>query len=103
MRKVKKGDQVKVIAGEDRGKMGKVLRVYRDTYRVLVEGVNMMTKHQRPTQTVRQPGIIEREAPLHESNVAVVCPDCGVPTRVGAAMVEGTKMRRCRKCGASFE
>ncbi len=103
MRKVKKGDQVKVIAGEDRGKMGKVLRVYRDTYRVLVEGVNMMTKHQRPTQTVRQPGIIEREAPLHESNVAVVCPDCGVPTRVGVAMVEGTKMRRCRKCGASFE
>ncbi len=103
MRKVKKGDRVKIIGGEDRGKMGKVLRVYPERYRVLVEGVNMITKHQRPTQTVRQPGIIQREAPLHESNVALVCPECGVPTRVGAAVVEGLKMRRCKKCGATFE
>jgi len=103
MRKVKKGDRVKVIGGEDRGKMGKVLRVYPERYRVLVEGVNMITKHQRPTQTVRQPGIIQREAPLHESNVALVCPECGVPTRVGTAVVEGVKVRRCKKCGATFE
>ncbi len=103
MRNVKKGDRVKVIAGDDRGKVGKVLRVLPEKGRVLVEGVNMMTKHQRPTQTVRQPGIIKREAPFHVSNVAVVCPECSVPTRIATAVVDGTKLRRCRKCGATFE
>jgi len=103
MRKVKKGDRVKVIAGDDRGKIGKVIRVYPERERVLVEGVNIITKHQRPTQTVREPGIIKREAPIHVSNVRVICPECGVPTRIGFAFVEGQKLRKCRKCGATFE
>jgi len=102
MQSVKKGDRVKVIAGEDRGKMGKVLRVYPERDRVLVEGTNIVTKHQRPTQTVREPGIIQRESPIHMSNVRLVCPDCGVPTRVGSAVVDGAKQRKCRKCGATF-
>jgi large subunit ribosomal protein L24 len=103
MHKVKKGDRVKVIHGDDRGKMGKVLRVFPDQGKVLVEGVNIITKHQRPTQTVREPGIIKREAPIAISNVLIVCPECGVPTRVSFALVEGDKRRKCRHCGATFE
>ncbi|MGC9529727.1 MAG: 50S ribosomal protein L24 [Candidatus Bipolaricaulaceae bacterium] len=103
MRKVRKGDRVKVIAGEDRGKIGKVLRVLPGRGRVLVEGVNVVTKHQRPTQTVREPGIIKREAPVHVSNVRVICPECGVPSRVGFGVAEDQKLRRCKRCGATFE
>lgn len=103
MRKVHKGDRVKVIRGEDRGKVGKVLRVLPERGRVLVEGVNIATKHQRPTLKVREPGIIKREVPISLSNVRVVCPECGVPTRIGFGVVEGRKVRRCRKCGATFE
>ncbi|HEU68711.1 MAG TPA: 50S ribosomal protein L24 [Candidatus Acetothermia bacterium] len=102
MRKVRKGDRVKVISGEDRGKIGKVLRVLPDEERVLVEGVNIVTKHQRPTQAVREPGIIKRESPIHLSNVKVVCPECGAPSRLGVAVVEGQKLRRCKQCGAKF-
>ncbi|GAB4308057.1 MAG: 50S ribosomal protein L24 [Candidatus Bipolaricaulota bacterium] len=102
MRKVRKGDRVKVISGEDRGKIGKVLQVFPDKARVLVEGVNIVTKHQRPTQAVREPGIIKRESPIHLSNVKVVCPECGTPSRLGIAMVEGQKLRRCKRCGATF-
>jgi large subunit ribosomal protein L24 len=103
VRKVKKGDRVKVISGDDRGKIGKVIRVFPDRQRVLVEGVNIVTKHQRPTQTVREPGIIKKEAPIHWSNVRVICPECGVPTRIGFTWVEGQKLRQCKKCGASFQ
>ncbi|MCR4392149.1 MAG: 50S ribosomal protein L24 [Candidatus Acetothermia bacterium] len=102
MRKVRKGDRVKVTSGDDRGKIGKVLQVFPDRERVLVEGVNIVTKHQRPTQTVREPGIIKREAPIHVSNVKVICPECGVPTRLGVAVAEGQKLRKCRQCGATF-
>ncbi len=102
MRKVRKGDRVKVISGEDRGKIGKVLQVFPDEARVLVEGVNIVTKHQRPTQAVREPGIIKRESPIHLSNVKVVCPECSTPSRLGIAMVEGQKLRRCKRCGATF-
>ncbi|MBC7093063.1 50S ribosomal protein L24 [Candidatus Bipolaricaulota bacterium] len=102
MRKVRKGDRVKVTSGDDRGKIGKVLQVFPDRERVLVEGVNIVTKHQRPTQTMREPGIIKREAPIHVSNVKVICPECGVPTRLGVAVAEGQKLRKCRQCGATF-
>jgi len=102
MRKVRKGDRVKVISGDDRGKVGKVLQVFPEKGRVLVEGVNIVTKHQRPTQAVREPGIIKREAPIHLSKVKVVCPECGVPSRLGIAVVEGQKLRRCKHCGATF-
>jgi large subunit ribosomal protein L24 len=102
MRKVRKGDRVKVIAGNDRGKVGKVLVVYPDRERIIVENVHMITKHQRATQTLREPGIIKREAPIHISNVLPICPQCGVPTRVGFAFVDGEKMRRCKQCGETF-
>ncbi|HDI10893.1 MAG TPA: 50S ribosomal protein L24 [Candidatus Acetothermia bacterium] len=101
--KVKKGDRVKVIAGKDKGKIGKVLRVFPDEERVLVEGVNIVTKHQRPTLTIREPGILKREAPIHVSNVKVICPECGIPTRIGYTFVEGRKRRQCKHCKAVFD
>ncbi|HID08946.1 TPA: 50S ribosomal protein L24 [Candidatus Micrarchaeota archaeon] len=101
--KVKKGDRVMVISGDDRGKIGKVLVVYPDENRVLVEGVNIVTKHQRPTLTIREPGIIKREAPIHISNVKVICPECSTPTRIGYTIVEGRKRRQCKKCKATFD
>jgi len=102
MRTVRRGDRVKVIAGNDRGKIGKVLVVYPERNRVIVENVHMITKHQRPTQTLREPGIIKREGTIHISNVLPICPECGLPTRVGFTMVEGEKMRHCKQCGEAF-
>lgn len=102
MRKVRKGDRVKVISGDDRGKVGKVLQVIPEEGRILVEGVNIVTKHQRPTQAVREPGIIKRESPIYLSKVKVVCPECGVPSRLGTAVVDNQKLRRCKHCGATF-
>jgi large subunit ribosomal protein L24 len=80
---IRRGDTVGVIAGSERGKRGKVLRVLPEKGRVLVEHVNMIKKHQRPTQKLRQGGIIEREGPLALSNVLVVCPRCDKPSRTG--------------------
>jgi large subunit ribosomal protein L24 len=102
MRKVRKGDRVKVISGNDRGKVGKVMVVYPEQERIIVENVHMITKHQRATQTLREPGIIKREGKIHISNVLLICPECGVPTRVGFTVVEGEKMRRCKQCGETF-
>ena len=102
MRKVRKGDRVKVIAGNDRGKIGKVLVVYPERDRIIVENVHMIKKHQRPTQSLREPGIIEREGTIHVSNVLPICPECGLPTRVGCTVVEGEKMRRCKQCREVF-
>jgi large subunit ribosomal protein L24 len=92
-----------VIAGNDRGKIGKVLAVYPEKNRIIVENVNMITKHQRATQSMRQPGIVQREGTIHVSDVLPVCPECDAPTRVGHTVVEGRKMRCCRKCGEIFE
>jgi large subunit ribosomal protein L24 len=102
MRKVRKGDRVKVIAGNDRGKIGKVLVVYPERNRIIVENVHMITKHQRATQSLREPGIIKREGAIHVSDVLLVCPECGIPTRVGFTVVDGEKMRRCKQCGEIF-
>jgi len=102
MRKVRKGDRVKVISGNDRGKYGKVMVVYPEKERIIVENVHMITKHQRATQNLREPGIIKREGTIHISNVLVVCPECGTPTRVGFAEVDGEKMRQCKQCGETF-
>ncbi len=102
MRKVRKGDRVKVLSGNDRGRVGKVLVVYPDKQRIIVENVHMITKHQRPTQTLREPGIIKREGTIHISNVLPICPECGIPSRVGFVIVNGEKMRRCKQCGETF-
>jgi large subunit ribosomal protein L24 len=109
MRRIRKDDQVAVIAGKDAGKTGRVVKLYTDRDRVLVEGVNYVKKHQRIQQTRRggqEGGIIETEAPVHISNVMPVCPSCGQPTRVGYGYAtEGdrrSKVRTCKKCDATF-
>ena len=101
---VRRGDTVGVIAGSERGKRGKVLRVLPEKGRVLVEHVNMIKKHQRPTQKLRQGGIIEREGPLALANVLVVCPRCDKPSRLGVKILgDGRKVRTCRRCGESID
>jgi len=97
--KIRKNDTVVVIAGKDRGKRGKVRRALPREDRVLVEGLNMIKRHSRARRAVRQAGIIELEAPIHVSNVAIVCNKCGKPTRVGFRFLEdGKKTRICRSC-----
>ncbi|HEY5596062.1 MAG TPA: 50S ribosomal protein L24 [Candidatus Bipolaricaulota bacterium] len=104
MRTVRKGDQVKVIAGNERGKEGEVLQVFVKQDRILVRGINFTKRHQRPTARQREGGIIEREGSIHISNVLVICPECDRPTRVGFRRTEdGTKMRVCRQCGEVFD
>jgi large subunit ribosomal protein L24 len=101
---VKRGDLVGVIAGRERGKRGKVLRVLSDKGRVLVEHVNMIKKHQRPTQKLRQGGIIEREGSLHLSNVLLVCGRCDRPVRTGIKILaDQRKQRVCKRCGESMD
>jgi large subunit ribosomal protein L24 len=97
--KIKKGDKVVVTTGRDRGKQGEVLRVLRADDRVLVQGVNMVRRHQRPTPTAAG-GIIEKEAAIHISNVALIDPKSDKPTRVGFKSVEGgRKVRVARRSG----
>ena len=101
---VRRGDTVGVIAGRERGKRGKVLRVLTDKNRVVVEHVNMVKKHQRPTQKLRQGGIIEREGPLALSNVLLVCARCDKPARTGIKLLaDGRKVRTCKRCGESID
>ncbi len=96
---IKKGDTVAVIAGKEKGKKGKVLHVSPTSNRALVEALNMMTRHERPTQRNPQGGMVQKEAPIHASNLMLVCTKCSKPTRVGAKVLEdGTKVRVCRKC-----
>lgn len=96
---VKSGDKVQVIAGKDKGKVGKVLSVDPAAGRVIVEGVAVAKRHQRPTQQMPQGGIIEKEAAISSSNVMLVCPACGKTSRVGRSVLEdGTKVRVCKKC-----
>ena len=101
---VRKGDTVVVIAGKERGKRGKVLRVIPEKGRVIVERINMVKKHQRPTQKLRQGGIIEREGSLHISNVMLLDPRNDKPTRVGVrALSDGKKVRLARKSGEMID
>ncbi|MGY3766317.1 50S ribosomal protein L24 [Vagococcus vulneris] len=96
---VKTGDKVKVISGKDKNKEGIVLKAFPKKDRVIVEGVNMMKKHQKPSATAPQGGIIETEASIHVSNVMVIDPSNGEPTRVGNKIVDGKKVRVSKKTG----
>ncbi len=96
---IRRGDRVRVIAGKDKGKEGKVLRSLPERERVVVENVNMIKKHTRPTQKNRQGGIVEMEGTIHVSNVMLVCPSCGQATRVGRRREDGVRVRTCKKCG----
>lgn len=97
---VKTGDKVEVIAGKDKGKKGKILSVEPSRGRVIVEGVAVSKRHQKPTQKNPQGGILEKESAIANSNVMLVCPSCSKATRTGHRILDGKKkVRVCRKCG----
>jgi large subunit ribosomal protein L24 len=115
---IKKGDTVEVISGDHKGQRGEVQRVVRGRVkygyekgehdenrdRIVVTGINIVKKHQRRTGRVNtQVGIIEREAPIHHSNVLVVCPKCDKPTRVGVDRSSGKKVRICKQCSTAID
>jgi len=100
---VKKGDKVQVLSGKDRGAQGEVLRAFPREGKVIVEGVAIVKKAQRPTQENQNGGFKEQEAKIDASNVMLICPECGKATRVGHGTDdEGKKVRVCKKCGAQF-
>jgi len=97
--KIRKNDTVLVITGKDRGKKGKVRRAVPKGERVVVEGLNMIKRHSRARRAARQAGIIELEAPIHVSNVKIVCDKCKKPTKIGFKFLEdGRKVRYCKAC-----
>jgi large subunit ribosomal protein L24 len=101
---IKKDDKVKVMVGKDKGKIGKVLKVNRKTNRLLVEKINIVKRHSRPSQKNRQGGIIEKEMPIQLSNVMVICNKCVTPTRIKMQRLEdGNKVRVCAKCGETLD
>ena len=104
---VKKGDTVVVLTGKDSGAKGKVLSVDTAGERVIVEGVNVATKHKKPKNQQDIGGIVKKEAPIHASNVMVICPKCNKPTRTGHTVIEDgdkkIKVRVCKKCGATIK
>ncbi|MDA3936506.1 MAG: 50S ribosomal protein L24 [Actinomycetota bacterium] len=100
---IHKGDKVKVIAGKDKGKESRVLRAYPFKERIVVERVNMIKKHARPTQKNPQGGILEIEGTIHVSNVMLVCPNCSQATRVSRKREEGVRVRVCKKCGNAID
>ncbi len=97
---LKKNDLVMVIAGKEKGKSGRILKVFSRKNRALIEKINFVKKHTRPSGQTRQGGIVEREAPIHVSNVMVICEKCNLPIRVGKKILDdGKKVRVCKKCG----
>jgi len=97
---LKKGDTVLVVAGKERGKTGRVIRVLREEDRVIVERINMIKRHQKPASAQQPGGIIEKEAPLHVSNVMLVCPSTNKPTRIGRKQLgDGKRVRVSRRSG----
>ena len=106
--RVRKNDEVIVIAGNYKGKKGKVLKVFPEKNRVIVEGVNFIKRHTRPSQQNPQGGIVEKEAPIHVSNIMVLCQKTSVPTRVGAKVIfdeqrnRNTRVRYAKKSGEMF-
>jgi large subunit ribosomal protein L24 len=101
--RIKKGDTVQVMQGKEAGKRGKVLRVLADEDRVVVERVNFIKRHVRPSQKTPQGGVIEREASMHISSVRLVCPGCGQPARVGIRTEGSDKVRYCKKCDVQVD
>jgi large subunit ribosomal protein L24 len=101
--RVKRGDTVQVIQGKESGKKGKVLHVLETEERIIVERVNFIKRHVRPSKKMPQGGVIEREASMHISNVQLVCPSCGQPARVGVRKDGGDKVRYCKKCNVQVD
>ena len=99
MYKIRRNDTVQVIAGKDRGKKGKILQLFPKDNRAIVEGINLVKKHQRKTQQNQQGGITQIPLPIHLANLMIICKNCNKPTRAGfTTLKDGTKSRICRKC-----
>jgi large subunit ribosomal protein L24 len=100
---VRKKDTVMVISGKDKGKIGEVLLVMPKTGKVIVKGINVVTKHQKPNRANMQGGIVHKEAPIYSSKVMLYCDKCKSVTRISSKVLEnGTKVRVCKKCGETF-
>ena len=99
--RIKKGDTAIVLSGKNKGKRGRVLSVLPSKERLIIEGLNIVKKHMKPNKKYMQGGIIEKEAPIHISNVMLMCPKCSKPTRIGNAVFDNgsKKLRACKKCG----
>ena len=101
--KIKKGDTVQVLSGNDKGKTGEVLEVIPKTKKVIVKGVNVRKKHVKPRKQGEEGGILSIESAVDSSKLAVVCPKCGKPTRIGFEVEKDEKVRVCKKCGAKIK
>jgi len=102
--RIKKDDKVKVLTGKDKGKIGKVLKIVKKTNRVIVENINVVKVHQRPSQASPQGGIVEKTMPIQISNLMVMCNSCVKPTRIGMKQLEdGKRVRICKKCNQQID
>lgn len=101
---IRKNDSVMVIAGKERGKTGKILRVVADKDAVIIERVNLVKRHTRPRGPQQPGGIVEKEAAIHASNVMIMCDKCNAPVRIGRKnLADGNKIRICRRCGEALD
>lgn len=101
--KLKKGDNVIVLSGNDKGKTGEVLEIIPSTQKVIVKGINIRKKHVKPRKAGEEGGIVASEYPIHSSKVNVVCPKCGKASKIGYKIEDGKKVRVCKKCGANLK
>ena len=101
--KIKKGDNVIVLSGNDKGKTGEVLEIIPKTQKIIVKGVNIRKKHVKPRKAGEEGGIIASEFPIHSSKVNIICPKCGKATRIGYEINKDVKVRICKKCGAKLK
>jgi len=100
--KIKKGDTVQVLSGNDKGKTGEVLEILPKSEKVIAKGINVRKKHIKPKKQGQEGGILSLECPTHASKLAVVCPKCNKPTRIGFSIEKDEKVRVCKKCGAKL-
>jgi large subunit ribosomal protein L24 len=101
--KIRRNDIVKILAGKDKGKSGKVLRIYPQHNKAIVEGINYIKKHARRTQDNPQGGIVQKENPIQISNLAIICPRCSKPARIGfSILADKSKVRFCKKCNETI-
>ena len=102
--KIKKDDKVKVLTGKDKGKIGKVLKVVKKTNRAVIENINVVKVHQRPTQANPQGGIVDKNMPIHVSNLMIMCNSCIKPTRISMKLLEdGKRVRICKQCNQQID
>ena len=102
--KIKKDDKVKVLTGKDKGKIGKVLKIVKKTNRIVIENINVVKANQRPTQANPQGGIVEKNMPVHVSNLMIMCNSCVKPTRISMKLLEdGKRVRICKQCNQQID